>query len=111
MAVLGSVLAAVYAARLGTLLPAGLPAGARESASQGLGDAVVVGSRLGGAQGERVLEAARTAYVDGMHVGDLVAAALLLAGAVLALVTLPRRGAAAVREPDGSAFPVASRSA
>jgi DHA2 family multidrug resistance protein-like MFS transporter len=45
-----------------------------------------------------VLEAARTAYVDAMHVTDVAAAGLLLVGGVLALTVLPRRsesGAAA----------------
>ncbi|HET9631340.1 MAG TPA: MFS transporter [Terrabacter sp.] len=112
MAVLGSVLAAVYAARLDVLLPAGrpggLPAGVRESAAQGLGEAVVVGSRLGGAQGERVLAAARTAYVDGMHAGVLVAAALLLGGAVLALLALPRRAEASVGSSEAAAISMLS---
>ncbi|KRB43802.1 MFS transporter [Terrabacter sp. Root181] len=90
MAVLGSVLGAVYAARMDVLLPAGLPPGARDAAQQTLGEAGVVAARLGGAQGQAVLEAARTAYVDGMHVSDVVAAGLLLVGAVVALTTLPR---------------------
>jgi DHA2 family multidrug resistance protein-like MFS transporter len=90
MAVLGSVLGAVYAARMDVLLPAGLPPAAHDAAQQTLGEAGVVAARLGGAQGQAVLEAARTAYVDGMHVSDVVAAGLLLVGAVVALTTLPR---------------------
>jgi DHA2 family multidrug resistance protein-like MFS transporter len=90
MAVLGSVLGAVYAARLDVLLPEGLPAQVHDAATQTLGEAFVVAGRLGGARGEAVLEAARRAYVDGMHASDLVAAALLVGGAVVALVALPR---------------------
>ena len=90
MAVLGSILGAVYAARLDALLPAGLPPHVHEAATQTLGEAAVVAGQLGGARGEAVLEAARTAYVDGMHVSDLAAAALLVVGAVVALVALPR---------------------
>ena len=93
MAVLGSVLGAVYAARLDVLLPAGLPSAAHDAALQTLGEAGVVSAQLGGASGREVLEAARTAYVDGMHVSDVVAAGVLLVGAVVALAALPRHRA------------------
>jgi len=96
MAVLGSILGAVYASRLDALLPSGLPRQLHDAVTQTLGEAVVVSARLGGAQGQAVLDAARTAYVDGMHVADLVAAALLVAGAAVALLTLPRGGSANV---------------
>ena len=43
-----------------------------------------------------MLEAARTAYVDGLHAASLVAAAVLLVGAVVALATMPRRDTATV---------------
>ena len=96
MAVLGSVLGAVYASRVAVLLPAGLAPGARDAAAETLGGAVVTSSELGGAQGAAVLEAARTAYVDGLHAASLVAAAVLLVGAVVALATMPRRDTATV---------------
>lgn len=101
MAVLGSILGAVYAARLDVLLPAGLPPAAHDAALQTLGEAGVVSERLGGAPGRAVLEAARTAYVDGMHVSDVVAAGVLLVGAVVALAALPRHrpGAPAADAP------------
>jgi MFS transporter, DHA2 family, multidrug resistance protein len=104
MAVLGSILGAVYAARLDGLLPAGLPQQMHEAAAQTLGEAVVVAGQLGGARGEAVLEAARTAYVDGMHVSDLVAAAVLLVGAVVALVALPRHRSAEQRAAEEPAL-------
>ena len=103
MAVLGSILGAVYAARLDALLGAGLPPGERAAATQTLGEAVVVSSRLGGTQGQAVLAAARTAYVDGMHASGLVAAGMLLVGAVVALAALPRyRVGASSPTPVGS---------
>ncbi|TQM64471.1 MFS transporter [Humibacillus xanthopallidus] len=89
MAVLGSVLAAVYTSHVADLLPADLASGARSAASETLGGAVVASADLGGAQGAAVLEAARTAYVDGLHAASLVAAAILLVGAVVALATMP----------------------
>ena len=95
MAVLGSMLAAVYTSHIGGLLPADLPAPARDAASETLGGAVVASADLGGAQGAAMLEAARTAYVDGLHAASVAAAAILLGGAVVALVTMPRREVAA----------------
>lgn len=95
MAVLGSVLSAVYSVRVADLLPSGLPAEAAESAGQTLAEASVVASEVGSTQGDAVLAAARAAYVSGMHVADVVAAGVLVAGAVVALVLLPRRPARA----------------
>ncbi|WP_323097671.1 MFS transporter [Intrasporangium sp. YIM S08009] len=93
MAVLGSVLGATYASRVVELLPAGLPASVVDAASQTLGEASVVAARVGGATGDGVLAAAREAYVHGMHVTDVVAAAVLVVGAVVALAFLPRHEA------------------
>ena len=74
------------------------------------GGAVVASVELGGAQGAAVLEAARTAYVDGLHAASVAAAAMLLGGAVVALATMPRREVAAHAGPRrrrrGDALPV-----
>ena len=90
MAVLGSVLGATYAARVVELLPAGLPASVVDAASQTLGEASVLAARIGGPSGDGVLAAARAAYVHGMHVTDVVAAVVLIVGALVALTFLPR---------------------
>ncbi|MGN6752828.1 MAG: MFS transporter [Intrasporangium sp.] len=101
MAVLGSVLGAVYAARVSDLLPSGLPGSVADAAAETLGQATVVADHLGGGIGQAVLDAGRTAYVDAMHVTDLVAAAVLVVGAVLAVTTLPRRaGGPSAAEPQ-----------
>jgi MFS transporter, DHA2 family, multidrug resistance protein len=99
MAVLGSVLGAVYTTRVVGLLPVGLSASARDAASETLGGAVVASADLGGTQGAAVLGAARTAYVDGLHAASIVAASVLLVGALVALVTMPRREVSAPAEP------------
>ncbi len=93
MAVLGSVLGATYASRVVELLPAGLPASVVDAASQTLGEASVVATRIGGSAGDGVLDVAREAYVYGMHVTDLAAAAVLVVGALVALGFLPRHEA------------------
>jgi DHA2 family multidrug resistance protein-like MFS transporter len=90
MAVLGSVLGAVYASRAMDLLPSGLPPATADAAAQTLGQATVVAEQLGGTTGQAVLEAGRAAYVHAMHATDLVAAAILVLGAVIALARLPR---------------------
>jgi DHA2 family multidrug resistance protein-like MFS transporter len=89
IAVLGSVLAAVYRGRMLDGLPA-LPAGARSAASQSLAGALAV-AQDGGGRTSSLVAAARAAYTAGMHTADVVAACLLMAGAVLALVALRER--------------------
>jgi DHA2 family multidrug resistance protein-like MFS transporter len=90
MAILGSVLAAVYSSRLAETLPTNIAGPAAHAAEQTLGQATVIATQAGGGTGEAVLRAARSAYVQAMHVTDLVAAAILLTGALVALLTLPR---------------------
>jgi DHA2 family multidrug resistance protein-like MFS transporter len=68
-----------------------MPSAVADAARRTLGEAVVVADQVGGAGGEALLGAARTAYVQAMHLTDLVAAGVLLVGAVIAAVTLPRR--------------------
>lgn len=84
MAVLGSIVNAVYRTEM-----AGAP-GASGPAGETLAGAVVESGRSGGAAGAALLEGARTAYVIAMHRADVVAAALLVVGAVIALTRLPR---------------------
>jgi EmrB/QacA subfamily drug resistance transporter len=83
VAILGSLLASTYGASLGD----GVPAAARAS----VGAALDVARGLGGEQGSALAVAARSAYVDGMGVGVLVAAGAALLGAVVALAFLPSR--------------------
>ncbi|UGY94967.1 MFS transporter [Streptomyces gobiensis] len=87
IAVLGSVMNGTYSAAVsGT---AGVPAAASGAASHSLGEAYVVAARLSGPAGELLRDAARLAFVQGLHVTLLVSAALLLCGALSAL-RLPR---------------------
>jgi DHA2 family multidrug resistance protein-like MFS transporter len=88
MALLGSVLAAVYRAQAAQLMPAGLPPAAAEEAGQTLAGAVTVSAQLPGALGEAVLEAGRAAYTAAMHSAALAAAGVLVLATVLTLVLL-----------------------
>ena len=83
VAILGSLLASTYGSSLGD----GVPAAARAS----VGAALDLAAGLGGEQGSALASAARSAYVDGMSVGVLVAAGAALLGSVIALAFLPSR--------------------
>ncbi|MDD9382090.1 MFS transporter [Streptomyces sp. ZAF1911] len=87
IALLGSVMNAAYAPGL-TSVP-GVSAADSAGASHSLGEAYQIAARLGGPAGESLFSAARHSFVHGLHVTLVVSAALLLAGAAMAL-KLPR---------------------
>ncbi|WP_406461399.1 MFS transporter [Streptomyces sp. NBC_01622] len=87
IALLGSVMNAAYAPGLRSV--PGVPTSAAASAGHSLGEAYDVAERLGGVRGAALRDAARHAFVHGLHVTLLVSAGLLLLGAVMAL-RLPR---------------------
>ena len=88
LALLGSVLAAVYRTQADLLLPAGLPAPAAAEASQTLGGALAVSAQLPADLGHAVVEAGRAAYTSAMHAAGLTAAGVLVLAAVVTLVML-----------------------
>ncbi len=83
VAILGSLLASSYASSLGPDVPA--------AAKASVGAALNVARQLGGEQGASLAAAAKSAYVDGMGVGVLVAAGVALVGSLVALAFLPSR--------------------
>ncbi|MFG2498796.1 MFS transporter [Streptomyces sp. NPDC048441] len=87
IALLGSVMNAAYAPGLSSVR--GVPAKDSAAASHSLGEAYEVAGRLGGGAGSALRDAAREAFVHGLHVTLLVSAGLLLLGALMAL-KLPR---------------------
>jgi DHA2 family multidrug resistance protein-like MFS transporter len=103
IAVLGSVLAAVYRSSVRDALPA-LPAGARSAAGESLTGALAA-AQAGGGRTSALVEAARAAYTAGMHSADVVAACLLATGAVLALVTLRPRPEPVAAAEDAAYLP------
>jgi DHA2 family multidrug resistance protein-like MFS transporter len=92
VAVLGSILAAVYSDRL-TAVP-GVDAGATRAADESLGRAVEVASGLPAAAGDALVAAARDAFLSGLHVVLAVSICLLAVSALLAAIVLRRRDAA-----------------
>ncbi|MFE7815484.1 MFS transporter [Streptomyces sp. NPDC057433] len=87
IALLGSVMNAAYAPGLRDV--PGVSAPESSAARHSLGEAYGVAAQLGGPAGAALRDAARHAFVHGLHVTLLVSAALLLLGAVMAL-RLPR---------------------
>jgi EmrB/QacA subfamily drug resistance transporter len=89
VAILGSILSSVYGSAMTPLVGA-LPPQAAAAASDSIGGAVAVASQIGGA-GQALLDAANSAFVDGMQAAVWVAAAMALAGAVIVWIFLPAR--------------------
>src|SRR6201995_4667011 len=93
VAIIGSVYASLYASRLTTALPAALPSALAHLAHQSVGAAFGVSSQLAdrgqGAAAAAVHQAATSAFDHGLSVGCVVAAAIALAGALLAAAFLP----------------------
>jgi DHA2 family multidrug resistance protein-like MFS transporter len=91
IAVLGSIGLAIYRGRLDDL-PATVPTTAADAARDTLGAAVAVASQLPDAIGEPVLRLAREAFVAGMQLTALIAAAVAVGLAVLTFIGLRERG-------------------
>jgi EmrB/QacA subfamily drug resistance transporter len=99
VAVLGSLLSSGYRADMDAAV-SGLPASAADTARDSLGGAIAVAAHGGGS---RLVTAAQDAFVSGMHSAVVVAAAIALAGALIALVFLPARAQEPVVEPRAEA--------
>jgi EmrB/QacA subfamily drug resistance transporter len=99
VAVLGSLLSSGYRADMDAAV-SGLPASAADAARDSLGGALAVAAHGGGS---RLATAAQEAFVSGMHSAVMVAAAIALAGALIALVFLPARAPEHAVEPESMA--------
>jgi EmrB/QacA subfamily drug resistance transporter len=87
IAVLGSVLASAYSGGMDGAV-AGLPAGAAAAASDSVGAAHAVAAELGSSS---LVTAANSAFVDAMATTASIAAAVAIAGALIAAAFLPAR--------------------
>jgi EmrB/QacA subfamily drug resistance transporter len=97
VAVIGSVLTSAYAPAMDGAT-SGLPSQAADAASDSVGAAHQVAATLGGDAAARLVSAADHAFVDAMSTTMGIAAAVALAGALVALAFLPSR-ARPVAEP------------
>ncbi|MFG2825585.1 MFS transporter [Kitasatospora sp. NPDC048365] len=84
IAILGAAGAAIYHTRLDGQLPAGVTGEAASAARDTLGGAATVAAQLGGETAERLMDAARAAFADGMHVAAAVGVVFMVAAALTA---------------------------
>ncbi len=93
VAVIGSIYASLYTSRLTGALPAALPATVSRVVHGSIGAALAVASRLADAGhptlAAAIHNAASSAFFDGFHTANYVAAGVSAAGAVMALALLP----------------------
>ncbi|MGO1055493.1 MFS transporter [Crossiella sp. CA198] len=84
--ILGTLLSTVY--RTGLVVPPGTPAEAVPAIRESIGDAIAAAGRLTGEAGQQVVAAARSAFVDAVHVTAVTGAVLLVLAAVTALIAM-----------------------
>lgn len=89
VALLGSILAAVYTDALGVV--PGVGSSAQSAADESLGRAVEVAGGLPAAAGDALVAAARDAFLSGLHVVLIVSIGLLAVSALLAALVLRGR--------------------
>ncbi len=90
VAVIGSLLSTRYQDRMTAVLaPYHLPHAIQNTILGSVGGALDVAARVGGTTGHLLAHVARSAFISGADLGLLTAAAVALAGCVLALAVLP----------------------
>jgi EmrB/QacA subfamily drug resistance transporter len=97
VAVLGSILSSGYTSNLGPVVAA-LPAPARETAEGSLAGALGVAHEIGGTQGAAIIDAAKSAWADGLHLSMLIGAGIVLLAAAIAARYLPGKVGGATDE-------------
>jgi EmrB/QacA subfamily drug resistance transporter len=88
-AIIGSLVASLYASRLTGRLGQALPADARHSAEDSIGAAHVVASRLPGSQATHLIATSGRAYTDALGIGLSVAAVVAVSAAIVVKRRLP----------------------
>jgi len=92
VAVVGSVFLSVYGSQVGDAYRSlGLPQRFESVVAESMGGGLRVAERLPSGQGAQLAEVVRSAFIDGLSRGSLVAAAVVAVGAVVAWLFLPAR--------------------
>jgi len=98
VAVVGSLLSGRYDDHVTSgLASAHLPHAVAQAVQASLGAALGVAHQLGGAIGALIADAARSAFISGMNLGLLTTAIVVIAGAAIALATIPGKAPATRR--------------
>lgn len=98
IAILGSLGTAVYRSALGSRLPAGVPSSAGEAARDTLGAAVGIAEKLPDGVGLALLDVARDAFVQGLHLAAAISAIVAIGATIMVMILL--RGVPARTEPE-----------
>jgi MFS transporter, DHA2 family, multidrug resistance protein len=93
IAILGSIVTAIYRSGMAGAIPAGVPDDAASAARDTLAGAVVASQQLPEATGAALLAAARGAFARAFDTMVVICAAVALAAAMLATILLRRVGA------------------
>ncbi len=103
IATLGSVGTAIYRSQVTDTLPAGVPPQVAQAARDTLGGAVAAAGQLPDRLGAALLDTAREAFIQGLHLTFAISAALAVGIAILVVVLL--RGVGATSQPEGQPGP------
>jgi EmrB/QacA subfamily drug resistance transporter len=88
VAVLGSLVASRYDSLISGVISS-LPGSAHAAADASLSGALEVGGRIGGPDGQRIIDTARDAYTSGMNTATLVGAIVAAIGSIIVYRKLP----------------------
>ncbi|MGI9187827.1 MAG: DHA2 family efflux MFS transporter permease subunit [Gaiellales bacterium] len=92
VAVVGSVFLSVYSAKVvDAYRSMGLPKRLESIVAESMGGGLQVAERLPQGQGAQLAEVVRSAFIDGLSRGSLIAAAVVAVGAIVAWLFLPSR--------------------
>ncbi len=92
VAVVGSVFSSIYSAQVGDAIAGEpVPRGLVDGIEDSVGFALQAAASIGGDAGAQVADAARSAFVDGLHAGLIVAGVVAAIGAVCVFLWLPAR--------------------
>ena len=101
IAVLGSLVTALYRSRMDSSMPAGVPSGAAETVRDTLAGAAEIAGSLPRQAGVALLETARGAFTEAVALTATVSAAIAVAAAIVT-ATLLRQVGSPMASPDAS---------
>jgi DHA2 family multidrug resistance protein-like MFS transporter len=111
IAIFGSIGIAVYRRAIAGAIPSGIPPEAAEAARGTLGGAIATAASLPDQLGDAMVAAARTAFIDGLHVTAAISAAGTIALAIFVATVVGRVRAGATSESPAQRQPAPTATA